>query len=82
MDDEAFSLALTEVLKQEIGKKYKNIKQFSDASGIAYMTISNVLKRGAGNSSIVTISKMCKALEISVEELVEKAEKIIELNSP
>lgn len=77
MDDDAFSLALTEALKQEISQKYKNIKQFSDASGIAYMTISNVLKRGAGNSSIITISKICKALGMSVEELFEKGEKLL-----
>lgn len=61
---------LSEVLKSEILKKYQNIKQFSDASGIPYMTISSVLKRGVENSVFGTVLRICNALNISIDGLL------------
>lgn len=71
---------LTEILKNEILEHYQNIKQFSDASGIPYMTISSVLKRGVENSVFGTVLKICEALGISLNYLLQKqsAETIIQ----
>ncbi len=64
-----YDKTLTEVLKETILSKYQNVKKFSDASNIPYMTISNVLKRGVENSSLETVSKICDALEIPLYSL-------------
>lgn len=61
---------LSEILKSEILKNYQNIKQFSDASGIPYMTISSVLKRGVENSVFGTVLRICNALNISIDGLL------------
>lgn len=63
---------LTQVLKECILLEYDNIKQFSDASGIPYMTISSVLKRGVENSVFGTIQRICEALDITVDFLLRK----------
>lgn len=63
---------LTQILKECILLEYDNIKKFSDASGIPYMTISNVLKRGVENSVFGTIQRICKALGITVDFLLRK----------
>lgn len=65
-----YTQTLTETLKNEILRRYKNIKQFSDASGIPYMTISSVLKRGVENSVFGTVLRICDALNISVDILI------------
>lgn len=76
-DDEYFKnmyfKALTNTLKQKIIKKYKSVKKFSDKSGIPYMTISNVLKRGIGNSSFATVLKICQAADIPMIELFDES---------
>lgn len=64
-----YDKTLTETLQSLIFSKYKNIKQFSDDSGIPYMTISNVLKRGVENSSFGTISRICDALNYPIYSL-------------
>lgn len=69
--------ALTATLKEKISAKYKSIKQFSDISGIPYMTISNVLKRGIGNSSIATVFKICQAAKIPFSDLLDECKHLI-----
>nr|DAW21218.1 MAG TPA: structural protein [Caudoviricetes sp.] len=64
---------LTKALELEIKFRFSNIKRFSDASGIPYMTISNVLKRGVENSVFGTIQKICAALELPLTTLIETA---------
>ena len=65
-----YDKTVTETLQSLIFSKYKNIKQFSDESGIPYMTVSNVLKRGVENSSFDTLEKICNALDHSVSSLL------------
>ena len=65
-----YTLTLTETLKIEILKRYKNVKQFSDTSGIPYMTISSVLKRGVENSVFGTVLRICEALKMSIDDLI------------
>lgn len=69
--------ALTDALKAKIKAKYKSIKQFSDASGIPYMTISNVLKRGIGNSSVGTVLRICNAAQIPFSELLDECKHVV-----
>lgn len=65
-----YTLTLTETLKIEILRRYKNVKQFSDTSGIPYMTISSVLKRGVENSVFGTVLRICEALKMSIDDLI------------
>jgi DNA-binding Xre family transcriptional regulator len=61
----------TEYILDLIKIKYKNIRKFSEAIGIPYSTIKSGLKRGVGGMAVETVIKMCRALEISAEELIE-----------
>ena len=67
-----FTKSLSEVLELEIKLRHKNIKQFSEKSGIAYMTISSVLKRGVENTTVSTLKKICDALGITINHLFDK----------
>ena len=64
-----YDKTLTQILEILIVSRYKNIRKFSEASGIPYMTISNVLKRGVENSSLGTISRICDALNYPIYSL-------------
>ena len=74
-----FTKSLSEVLELEIKLRHKNIKQFSEKSGIAYMTISSVLKRGVENTTVSTLKKICDALGITINHLFDK-QKIYTIN--
>ena len=56
--------SITELIKNEIKKQYKSVKQFSELSGIPYSTISNALSRGVGGTSYDTVIRICQILEI------------------
>lgn len=64
-----YDKTLSQILEKEIKVRFRSVKQFSDKSGIPYMTISNVLKRGVENSSFGTIQRICEALNISMTSL-------------
>jgi hypothetical protein len=59
----------TELILNLVKSKYKNIRKFSEATGIPYSTIKSGLKRGVGGMAVETVIKMCDALSISAEEL-------------
>ena len=56
-------------LKAYILDRYKSIREFTLSIDMPYTTFDSVLKRGIDNSSITNIIKICKALNISADEL-------------
>lgn len=56
-------------LKEIIIEKYGSVKRFADKIGVPYTTIDTILKRGVKNSNVLNVLKMCKELNIDVNEL-------------
>lgn len=71
---------LEEELKQIIIEKYGSVRQFSFKINIPYTTVDSILKRGIDNSNVGNVIKMCKALNISIDNLIDKKEIIPDLN--
>ena len=55
---------LTDLIKAEIKRQYKSVRQFSEKSGIPYSTLSNALSKGIGGTSYDTVIKICKLLNL------------------
>lgn len=62
-------MTIEEKLKKHILSNYKSIREFVQSAGLPYSTVDGILKRGIANSSIGNVLKICKALEISADEL-------------
>ena len=60
-----------ERLKEFILTKYKSVREFTMESGIPYSTMATILKRGIPNSGVTNIIRICKALDISADELAK-----------
>lgn len=60
-----------EILKEYILTKYKSVREFTMESGIPYSTMATILKRGIQNSGVTNIIRICKALDISADELAK-----------
>lgn len=60
---------LENVLKELIITRYGSLKKFADKIEIPWSTLNSVLIRGIGNSNISNIIKICKELDISVDEI-------------
>lgn len=56
--------SITKLIKNEIKRQYKSIRQFSEKSGIPYSTLSNALAKGIGGTSYDTVIKICKLLNL------------------
>lgn len=56
-------------LKRYIMTRYSSLREFTIKSDIPYSTVNAILKRGIANSSLSNVSKICKALNISLDEL-------------
>ena len=56
--------AITELIKSEVKKQYKSVRQFSEKSGIPYSTLSNAFSKGIGGTSYDTVLKICKMLNL------------------
>lgn len=56
--------AITELIKSEVKKQYKSVRQFSEKSGIPYSTLSNAFSKGIGGTSYDTVLKICKILKL------------------
>lgn len=65
----------TEILRGLIDDTGLSLKAFSEKAGIPYTTLRSMLERGIGNASVDNVIKICKALEITIEELEEIADK-------
>ena len=64
-------MTVEEQLKKLILLKYKSIRAFALDNSIAYSTIDSVFKRGVSSTSITTIQKICKALNISMDDIAD-----------
>ena len=56
--------SITNLIKTEIKKQYKSVRQFSEKSGIPYSTLSNCLSKGIGGTSYDTVIKICNLLNL------------------
>lgn len=56
-------------LKGLIIKRFGSIRKFAEYTGIPSSTITSMLSKGVGGTSVDTVIKICKALGITVEEL-------------
>ena len=55
---------ITKLIRSEIKKRYKSVRQFSEKSGIPYSTIFNALSKGIGGTSYQTVIKICNILNL------------------
>ena len=60
-----------ELLKQYIVECYGSINVFAMQNDIPPSSISNIFQRGIGGSSIQLVIKICDALGISIDKLVQ-----------
>jgi repressor LexA len=67
-------------LKELIIEKFGSIRQFSLKIDIPYTTVDSILKRGIDNSNVGNVIKMCKALNLSIDNLLDNKENISNLN--
>jgi DNA-binding Xre family transcriptional regulator len=58
-------------MKELIIKNYGTMKDFTDEIGIPNSTFANILRRGVQNANVLTIIKICQALNISTDDLAE-----------
>lgn len=63
-----------EILKSLIKKKGYNVREFSAVCGIPYSTLLTILKNGVSRASVDNVIKICKGLEIRVDDLEAMAE--------
>lgn len=62
-------MSIEEKLKQLILQKYGTMREFSKQIGMSQSTFSTIMSRGIHKASIGNIIKICKALQISADEL-------------
>ncbi len=65
---------LEDKLKDLIIEKYGSIRQFAFKIDIPYTTVDSILKRGLDNSNVGNVIRMCKALDISIDNLLDNKE--------
>lgn len=71
---------LEDKIKKLIIEKYGSVRQFSFKIDIPYTTVDTILKRGIDNSNVGNVIKICKALGISIDNLVDSKEIITNLS--
>ena len=57
-------------IKQEILKNYKSVRAFTQEINVSYSTVDSMLKRGVSGAGVGTVLKVCNALGINVESLI------------
>lgn len=62
---------IEEKLQDYIKAKYGSIYAFTKEIGMANSTFATLMKRGIHSASITSLIKICKALDISVDELAQ-----------
>ncbi len=67
-------------LKELIIEKYGSVRNFSIKIEIPYTTVDSILKRGLDNSNVGNVIKMCKALNLSIDNLLDNKENISNLS--
>lgn len=75
---------LTQIVRAEIARQYKSVRQFAFAVNIPLSTINSALHNGIGGSSYDTVVHICKTLGIqsvsydSAHYLTEDALRLLE----
>lgn len=62
-------MTIEEKLRELILSRYKSLRDFVQHADMSYSTVDSILRRGIANSSLTNILKLCKALNISADEL-------------
>ncbi len=62
---------LEEQIKKLIIEKYGSVRQFALKIDVPGTTVSTILQRGIDNSNVGNVIKICKALNLSIDSLVE-----------
>ena len=62
-------MSIEEKLKGLILSRYRSLREFTQTIDMPYQTMDSILKRGVDKASISNIIKICKALDISADEL-------------
>lgn len=60
-----------EIIKSMIKEKGMSIKSFAESIDMPYTTLHSMLERGIGKAAVDNVIKVCRALNITVEELEE-----------
>jgi hypothetical protein len=55
---------LTKLIKSEIKKQFRSVRQFSMYIGVPQSTIVTALQKGIGGTSFETIMQICRVLDI------------------
>ena len=55
---------LTRIIREEISKQYKSVRQFAFAVDVPLSTVNSALHNGVGGSSFDTVLRLCKVLGI------------------
>lgn len=63
---------LEEKLKNLIKDKFGSVRQFAFSIKIPYTTVDTILKRGIDNSNVGNVIRICKALNISIDNLLDE----------
>lgn len=63
---------IEEKIKAIILNNYGSVKNFSNKIKVPYTTIDTILKRGILKSNVLNVIKICKELNIDVDELINE----------
>ena len=55
---------LTKIIREEIKRQYRSVRQFAFAVGVPLSTVNSALHNGVGGSSFDTVLRLCDALGI------------------
>jgi len=64
-------MTIEEKIREYILERYNSLREFCLSSDISTSTLDSILKRGIDNASIGNVMKICRALNLSVDELGE-----------
>ena len=64
-------MIIEEKLKSLILERYHSIREFTLQINMPYTTVDSIFKRGIGNSSLTNVTKICRFLKISVDDLAD-----------
>lgn len=62
-----------DIIRELIRQKNMSIKSFAEYADIPYTTLYSILERGIGKAAVDNVIKVCKALNITVEDLEKMA---------
>lgn len=60
-----------EKLKQFITNKYGSVRSFALQNDLAYSNVDSIIRRGIRNSTWFNVKSVCRALNISADDLID-----------